>query len=116
MTTHTKPGKTKYGGNDVVEVKDLPKPNPLHGEMLIKVRAASINPVDWKIRSGMIRGAVGEIFPLPLGRECSGEVVEVGPKVKKFNKGDPVVAVPDFGKLGFRTGVFLFVSSHPQWL
>jgi NADPH:quinone reductase-like Zn-dependent oxidoreductase len=91
---------THYGGNDVVQVKDMPKPVPGPGDVLIKVIAASINPVDWKIREGKFKGVLGEKFPIPLGRECSGEVVETGEDVVRFKKGDHVVANLNVVSLG----------------
>jgi NADPH:quinone reductase-like Zn-dependent oxidoreductase len=90
----------KYGGNDVVEVKEMPRPAPGPDEVLIRVRAASVNPIDWKMRQGMFRGMLGEVFPIALGRECSGEVIETGIAVKLFKKGDEVVGVPKMGRLG----------------
>jgi NADPH:quinone reductase-like Zn-dependent oxidoreductase len=82
-----------FGGNDVVEVKDMPNPVAGADEVLIRVRAAGVNPADWKIRQGMIKSALAKKLPLPLGRECSGEVVETGKDVTRFKTGDPVIAV-----------------------
>ncbi len=90
----------KYGHNNVVEIRDLLRPRPGATEVLIRVRAASVNPVDWKIREGMMRSMLGEAFPLVLGRECAGEIVETGSSVKRFRKGDYVVAIPDIRRLG----------------
>ncbi len=90
----------KYGGNDVVEVRDMPNPIAGPGEVLITVRAASVNPADWKIRQGMMKSALGKKFPLPLGRECSGEVKETGRNVTRFKQGDHVVAVLNVISLG----------------
>ncbi len=90
----------KYGGNGVVEIQDMPRPVPGTKEVLIKVHAASINPVDWKIRSGMLKIITGSKFPMILGRECAGEVVETGVDVKKYRKGDHVVGVPSIIRMG----------------
>lgn len=90
----------KYGGNDAIEVRDMPQPEPGPGEVLIRVRAAGVNPIDWKIRQGMLKSRLGEKFPLPLGRECSGDVVETGKKAARFRKGDQVVAVLNVISLG----------------
>jgi NADPH:quinone reductase-like Zn-dependent oxidoreductase len=89
----------KYGHNNVVEIKDLSRPVPGPNEVLIKVRAAGVNPVDWKIREGMLRSAA-DAFPMVLGRECAGEVVETGAAVKEFKNGDQVIAIPSIRKLG----------------
>jgi len=56
--------------------------------------------VDWMIRDGMLRSMLGETFPLVLGRECAGEIVETGTNVKLFRKGDLVVAITDIHKMG----------------
>jgi NADPH:quinone reductase-like Zn-dependent oxidoreductase len=90
----------KFGGNDVVELRDMPNPVAGPGQVLIRVRAASVNPSDWKIRRGMFKSRLGNKFPLPLGRECSGEVVETGSNVTRFKKGDQVVAVLNVLSLG----------------
>ncbi|HSQ78265.1 MAG TPA: NAD(P)-dependent alcohol dehydrogenase [Nitrospirota bacterium] len=90
----------KYGHNNVVEIKDLLQPKPGPNEVLIRVRASGVNPVDWKIREGMMRAVLGEAFPMVLGRECAGEIAEIGASVKRFKKGDQVIAIPDIRKLG----------------
>jgi NADPH:quinone reductase-like Zn-dependent oxidoreductase len=90
----------KYGSNDVVEVRDMPMPSPGTGDMLVKVCAASINPVDWKMGAGQLRVITGYKFPKVLGRECAGEVVETGSRVARFKKGDQVVALPPVRSMG----------------
>jgi len=91
---------SKYGHNNVVEISDLRQPKPAASEVLIRVRAASVNPIDWKIREGMMQAMLGETFPMVLGRECAGDVVETGVAVKHFKKGDQVVAIPDIRRTG----------------
>jgi len=90
----------KYGGNEVVEVEDMPVPSCRPEDVLIKVRAASVNPVDWKMRSGMLRIVTGVAFPKILGRECAGEVIVIGNKVAKFKTGDQVVILPAIKSMG----------------
>lgn len=90
----------KYGHNNVVEIKSMSRPKPGPNEVLIRVRAAGVNPVDWKIREGMMGAMLGDVFPIVLGRECAGEVVEIGASVKGFNKGDQVIAIPDIRRQG----------------
>ena len=90
----------KYGHNNVVEIKDLLQPKPGSNEVLIRVRAAGVNPVDWKIREGMMRAILGDAFPMVLGRECAGEIEETGASVQRFKKGDQVIAIPDIRRLG----------------
>lgn len=90
----------RYGGNEVVEVKDVPLPVPARGEVVIKVHGASVNPVDWKVRDGMARIFTGSKFPKVLGCECAGEVFETGAGATKFQKGDRVVMFTSVRRLG----------------
>ena len=90
----------RYGGSDVVEVKDVPVPVPGPGEVLIKVHAASVNPVDWKVRYGQARILTGSKFPKVLGCECAGEIFETGAGAAKFRKGDRVVMYTSVKRLG----------------
>ncbi len=90
----------KYGGNEVVQIEDMPLPEPGPGDVLIRVHAASVNPVDWKIRYGQLRIFTGGRFPRILGRECAGEVVETGGAVTKFKKGDRVIGLPAIRSMG----------------
>jgi NADPH:quinone reductase-like Zn-dependent oxidoreductase len=79
----------RYGNEDVVEIAEVDQPKPTAGQVLVKVRAAAVNPVDWKIRDGL-----GDIFglkpPLILGCEVAGTVEAVGDNVKDFAPGDDV--------------------------
>lgn len=81
-----------YGDASKLVFEDAPKPSPAKGELLVKVKAAGVNPVDWKIRSGMFRGGLDFTMPATLGFDVAGEVAEVGEGVKKFRKGDNVFA------------------------
>ena len=59
-----------YGGPEVMRIDDVPIPT---GEVLVRVRAASVNPIDWKIRRGMLASMLPITFPRTLGRDCAGE-------------------------------------------
>lgn len=88
----------EYGDESVLNVADAERPAPQAGEVLIRVRAAAVNPVDWKIREGM--GAMfGLETPMILGCEIAGTVEETGSDVKDFKRGDAV-----YGYLGAHTG------------
>jgi NADPH:quinone reductase-like Zn-dependent oxidoreductase len=67
--------------------------------VLIKVHAAAVNPVDWKIRSGMAKILTGCRFPKVLGSECAGMVVETGREVTRFKKDDEVIGFPGIRRL-----------------
>jgi NADPH:quinone reductase-like Zn-dependent oxidoreductase len=81
----------RYGNEDVIEIAEVDQPKPGAGQVLVKVKAAAVNPVDWKIRDGL-----GEMFglkpPLILGCEVAGTVEAVGDNVEDFSSGDDVYA------------------------
>jgi NADPH:quinone reductase-like Zn-dependent oxidoreductase len=83
-------GYRSNGGPDVQEFLDLEMPSPLPGELLVEVRSAGVNPVDWKIRSGIFGGASASDLPAVLGSEVSGVVREVGKDVEGFAENDEV--------------------------
>ena len=90
----------RYGGNDVVHIRDVSLPAPGRNDVLVRVNAASVNPVDWKIRAGMAKILTGRTFPKLLGSECSGEIVGIGAGVAVLQKGDQVVVCPGIRRLG----------------
>ncbi|MER5910652.1 NADP-dependent oxidoreductase [Streptomyces sp. NPDC001982] len=83
---------TRYGGPEAEALVDVDRPRPGAGEVLVAVRAAGVNPVDWKQRSGYRRpGETGErVFPVVFGNEVSGVVEEPGEGVTGFAVGDEV--------------------------
>lgn len=90
---------TRYGGAGAMRMRDVPEPTPGAGEVLIGVRAAGLNPIDYKVRRGF-----GRVFhldlPLVAGSELSGVVEAVGAGVTRFGIGDRVYARVDKQKLG----------------
>ena len=81
-----------YGGPDVMEVLELPEPNPTYHQVLIKVVAVGLNPVDAMQRQGRMKMLLPLRFPQIAGNELSGVVVGVGRDVSRFVLGDAVVA------------------------
>jgi len=80
-----------YGGIEVLEVNEnVPKPSASKGQVLVEVHAASINPVDWKIRAGFLKEYVPLKFPVTLGGDFSGIISEIGEGISGFKVGDPV--------------------------
>ncbi|WP_309890303.1 NADP-dependent oxidoreductase [Archangium sp.] len=90
----------RYGGPEVLEEGDLPSPPLGARDVRIAVHAASVNPVDWKIREGKLRALLPYRFPLILGNDCAGEVLEVGAEVKAFKPGDAVWTRMDKQRIG----------------
>jgi NADPH:quinone reductase-like Zn-dependent oxidoreductase len=83
-------GYNGNGGPDVQEFLDLEMPTPMPGELLVEVRTAGVNPVDWKIRSGMMGAASESDLPAVLGSEVSGVVRGVGKDVEGFSENDEI--------------------------
>ncbi|MFF9782189.1 NADPH:quinone reductase [Streptomyces sp. SceaMP-e96] len=72
------------------QLMDLPQPEPGPGEVLVRLSAAGLNPVDWKLADGMFGDAVPAAFPLVLGSDGAGEVLAIGSGVRRFTIGDAV--------------------------
>ncbi|WP_371496664.1 NADP-dependent oxidoreductase [Kitasatospora sp. NBC_00374] len=81
----------KYGGPEVVEYTDLPDPKVGPDSVLVRVKAAGINPVDWKVREGYLDGLMDVHFPLIMGWDLAGVVMAVGGAVTEFSPGDEVI-------------------------
>ncbi|MGZ4223929.1 MAG: NADP-dependent oxidoreductase [Solirubrobacteraceae bacterium] len=77
---------SRFGGPEVLELVELPDPHPAAGQVRVAVRAAGINPIDWKVRSG----AMGGDLPQTTGREVAGVVDDVGEGVTDAKPGDEV--------------------------
>ncbi|KAL5562168.1 hypothetical protein UlMin_031915 [Ulmus minor] len=91
----------KYGGGAAgLKHVEVPIPSPKKDEILLKVEATALNPLDWKIQKGVMRPLLPKKFPFIPGTDVAGEVVEVGKGVTKFKAGDKVVAVLTDGNGG----------------
>jgi NADPH:quinone reductase-like Zn-dependent oxidoreductase len=88
-----------YGGPETLQYEDAPRPVPGAGEVLVRVHAAGVNPVDWKAREGYLK-SMNYPLPLVLGWDLSGTVAELGAGVTSFAVGDAVYARPDIGRNG----------------
>ncbi|MBK7877772.1 MAG: NADP-dependent oxidoreductase [Planctomycetes bacterium] len=80
-----------FGAPDAVKVEDAPKPAPKAGELLVRVHASAVNPVDWKIVQGLIP-SLKQSFPYTVGCDVSGVVEALGADVASFQAGDEVYA------------------------
>ena len=83
----------EYGPPSNLKYEDVPDPKPGSGEVLVRVHAASLNPIDWKMRSGAAKARFPIEFPYILGRDLAGIVVSAGADVLGFKEGDPVFAL-----------------------
>lgn len=94
-----------YGGPEVLRFEDAPRPEPGAREVLVRVHAAGVNPVDWKIREGKL----GQ-YPLPmvLGSDFSGEIEALGPGVEEFRVGEMV-----FGSVADESGSYAQYALAP---
>lgn len=82
-----------YGPASALRYEDAPDPVPAAGEALVRIHAASINPVDWMLRSGVIRDPIPITFPYILGIDVAGVVEALGDDVQGFSVGDRVMAL-----------------------
>lgn len=81
----------RYGDPEVLQYAEVEKPRIKPKQMLVRVYASSINPIDWKIRAGMLKILTGNKFPMILGFDVAGEVVEVN-GITQFKPGDQIYA------------------------
>jgi NADPH:quinone reductase-like Zn-dependent oxidoreductase len=80
----------EYGDSGTLAVESVPRPAPKAGEVLVRVHYSGVNPVDWKLRSGMYKAFMPVTFPSTPGRDFSGVVEELGDGVKGLSKGQKV--------------------------
>jgi NADPH:quinone reductase-like Zn-dependent oxidoreductase len=85
----------QYGGPEVLKFEDYPDPVAGAGEVLVRVAAASVNPIDYKRRAGLTKSFYPMTFPSLIGVDMSGTVVKLGPGVEDFSVGDRVFAMAD---------------------
>jgi NADPH:quinone reductase-like Zn-dependent oxidoreductase len=85
----------KYGGIEVLQIADVPTPEPSRGEALVKVKAASINPGEAKIREGLMHAMWPATFPSGEGSDLAGVVTKLGAGVEAFKVGDEVIGFTD---------------------
>jgi NADPH:quinone reductase-like Zn-dependent oxidoreductase len=90
----------RYGGNEVVRTGAMPDPELRDEDVLVQIHAASVNPLDLKIRDGKLKPILAYRLPLILGNDLAGVVLRVGPGVRRFKPGDEVYARPDKDRIG----------------
>jgi NADPH:quinone reductase-like Zn-dependent oxidoreductase len=85
----------QYGGPEVLKFEEYPDPVPGLGEVLVRVAATSVNPIDYKRRAGLTKDFYPLTFPGLIGVDIAGTVVKIGPGVEGFSAGDQVFAMAD---------------------
>lgn len=99
----------RYGAAEVLHYEDVEQPKIEPTQLLVKVRASSVNPVDWKIRQGMLSLISGSTFPKILGFDVAGDVVAVGSQVRRFKPGDAI-----YGSTSFPGGGYAEFAAVPE--
>jgi len=94
-----------YGTSAQMKLEETPRPAIRGDEALVKIRAAGVNPVDWKIREGYLKEVYRASFPLTLGQDFAGDIIEVGADVRDFEAGDKV--------FGFASGAYAEYATIP---
>lgn len=90
----------RYGEKHGLRAADVPAPEPGEHDVLIEIHAASVNPLDIKIRDGKLKPVLRFRFPLILGNDLAGVVVRAGSRVRRFKPGDEVYARSDTNRIG----------------
>ncbi|WP_201982213.1 NADP-dependent oxidoreductase [Hymenobacter rubidus] len=91
---------TRYGSNKEIQAAEMPEPLVKADDVLIQVKAASVNPVDFKIRDGQLKQVLPLRFPHILGNDAAGVVARIGANVTQFKPGDEVYARVDVDRMG----------------
>src|SRR5687768_3617697 len=90
----------RYGGPSAAKLQEVPQPGPSADEVLVRVHAAGLNPVDYKFRNGLLRVIHRPKLPFVMGNELAGTVFACGSNVKEFASGERVFACCDINRSG----------------
>nr|WP_308529957.1 NADP-dependent oxidoreductase [uncultured Serratia sp.] len=83
-----------YGAEGTIKIQPINRPQVSPGKVIVEIAAAGVNPLDWKLRDGLLKHIFPLTFPCILGGEFAGKIVEVGAGVTTFNVGDRVIGKP----------------------
>lgn len=106
----------EYGGPEVLKFEEYPDPAPGPGEVLVRVAATSVNPIDYKQRAGLTKDFYPIHFPGLTGVDMSGTVVKLGPGAEGFSIGDQVFAMTDYAYAEFCVVKTAVLAKIPQGL
>ena len=95
----------QYGDADTLKLEELPRLTIADDQILVRIRDAGVNPIDWKIRQGYLKQVMPAQFPMTIGQDFAGEVVELGKAVTRFAPGDRV--------FGFAQGSYAEYAAAP---
>ncbi|MQS89949.1 NADP-dependent oxidoreductase [Companilactobacillus mishanensis] len=90
----------EYGDRSKLQMTNIAIPETADDEVLVEVKATSVNPIDWKLREGYLQEGIPLKFPIVLGWDVAGVITRIGSKVKDFHTGDKVLARPDLTNRG----------------
>jgi NADPH2:quinone reductase len=109
---------TAFGGPEVLRLAERPDPAPAPGEVVVRIRAANVNPTDLSVRSGQARARMPDLqAPIVPGWDLAGEVTAVGSEADGYRPGDRVVGMIPFGRIGGRVGAYAQAAAvDPGWL
>ncbi len=106
----------EYGGSEKMALETIPRPVPKATEVLIKVHFAGVNPVDWKLRAGLLKDYMPLQLPFVPGIDVSGVIEEIGSEVKTLKKGQPVFGVASGGYAEYAIAAAGDVTAKPDSL
>ena len=95
-----------YGNSSELKLEEVPSPSIRSNEALVRVHAAGVNPFDWKVREGWFKDWIPATFPLTLGVDYAGDIVQVGKDIRDFKVGDRV--------FGFASGTYSEFAAVPE--
>lgn len=104
----------EYGDSGALKVEDAPRVSISDDQILVRVHDAGVNPIDWKIRKGNLKQVMQASFPLTIGQDFAGEVVERGKSVKRFTIGDRVFGFGQGTYAEYTAAAESAVSGMPQ--
>jgi len=104
----------QYGGSEQLKYEEAPLPQIGPGQVLVKVRYASVNPVDWKIREGYRKQVSPASFPLTLGQDFAGEIVTGGGDSGRFRTGERVFGFGEGTYAEYAAAAITYIAAIPE--
>ena len=101
-----------YGGPETMRLEEFELPAPEAGQVAVTIQAASVNPIDWKLRQGQLKMMTGRSFPRAMGSDFAGIVSAVGPGVTRFKPGDHVYGMARLNESGAYAEAIVTVESY----